>query len=240
MVRTLTKRGSQAALAIIFLLFGFMIATQFRVRPSIDPNVYHQRSEELSLLIRITEEERDRLKEEVQVLRDRVAEIMAGQADVKALQEELIKARILAGLVEVKGPGVTVEMNDAQKQVGSGQDPNLFIIHDDDILAVMNELFAAGAEAMCINGQRVVATTEVRCVGPVIMVNGNRVAPPILIQAIGDSSVLEAALKMRGGVVDTLGLWGIEVKIKVEEEVVVPAYSGSVNFKFAQPVKKEG
>jgi len=140
----------------------------------------------------------------------------------------------------VKGPGVTVEMNDAQKPVGSGQDPNLFIIHDDDILAVVNELFAAGAEAMCINGQRVVATTEVRCVGPVIMVNGNRVAPPILIQAIGDSSVLEAALKMRGGVVDNLGLWGIEVKIKVEEEVVLPAYSGSVNFKFAQPVKKEG
>ena len=240
MVRTLTKRGSQAALAIIFLLFGFMLATQFRVRPSIDANVYHQRSEELSLLLKITEEERDRLKEEVQILRDRVAEIMAGQADVKALQEELIKARILAGLVEVKGPGVTVEMNDAQKPVGSGQDPNLFIIHDDDILAVVNELFAAGAEAMCINGQRVVATTEVRCVGPVIMVNGNRVAPPILIQAIGDSSVLEAALKMRGGVVDNLGLWGIEVKIKVEEEVVLPAYSGSVNFKFAQPVKKEG
>ena len=45
---------------------------------------------------------------------------------------------------------------------------------------------------------------------------------------------------MRGGVVDNLGLWGIEVKIKVEEEVVLPAYSGSVNFKFAQPVKKEG
>ena len=94
----MTKRGSQAALAIIFLLFGFMLATQFRVRPSIDANVYHQRSEELSLLLKITEEERDRLKEEVQVLRDRVAEIMAGQADVKALQEELIKARILAAV----------------------------------------------------------------------------------------------------------------------------------------------
>ena len=51
----------------------------------------------------------------------------------------------------MKGPGVTVEMNDAQKPVGSGQDPNLFIIHDDDILAVVNELFAAGAEAMCLS-----------------------------------------------------------------------------------------
>ncbi|MFA6654590.1 MAG: DUF881 domain-containing protein, partial [Bacillota bacterium] len=145
----------------------------------------------------------------------------------------------LAGLVEVKGPGVVVEMNDAQDSVGAGQDPNLFIIHDTDILAVVNELCAGGAEAISINGQRIVARTEIRCVGPVITVNGTRIAPPIKIQAIGDPNVLEPALKMRGGVVDNLKLWGIEVKIRVEEELILPAYSGSVSFKFAKPVEKE-
>lgn len=239
MVNSLTKRGSHAALTIIFLLFGFMLAIQFRVRPSIDANVYHQRAEELSLLLEMTEQERDKLREEVQVLRDRVAEFMAGQSDIKALQEELVKARILAGLVEVKGPGVVVEMNDAQDSVGAGQDPNLFIIHDTDILAVVNELCAGGAEAISINGQRIVARTEIRCVGPVITVNGTRIAPPIKIQAIGDPNVLEPALKMRGGVVDNLKLWGIEVKIRVEEELILPAYSDSVSFKFAKPVEKE-
>ncbi|MFA6655603.1 MAG: hypothetical protein WCS57_07155, partial [Bacillota bacterium] len=64
----MTKRGSHAALTIIFLLFGFMLAIQFRVRPSIDANVYHQRAEELSLLLEMTEQERDKLREEVQVL----------------------------------------------------------------------------------------------------------------------------------------------------------------------------
>jgi uncharacterized protein YlxW (UPF0749 family) len=235
-----SRRGSQIALTLIFILFGFMLATQFRARPPVAANVHYQRAEELSVLLNATEEERDRLRDEVKVLRDRVAEAMAGESQVKVLQEELLKARVLAGLAEVKGPGITVEMNDAQKQAAAGQDPNLFIIHDDDVLAVVNELFAAGAEAMSINGQRVVATTEIRCAGAVLMINGVRLAPPLKIQAVGDPTVLQNALKMRGGVVDNLSFWGIDVKIKVEQEIVLPAYSGSLNFKFAKPVQKEG
>ena len=113
-----------------------MLATQFRARPPVAANVHYQRAEELSVLLNATEEERDRLRDEVKVLRDRVAEAMAGESQVKVLQEELLKARVLAGLAEVKGPGITVEMNDAQKQAAAGQDPNLFIIHDDDVLAL--------------------------------------------------------------------------------------------------------
>ncbi len=238
---TVSRRGSQVALTIIFLLFGFMLATQLRVRPSVPANVHYQRAEELSLLLNTTEEERDRLRDEVRMLRDRVAEAMvAGESQVNVLQEELLKARVLAGLAEVSGPGITVEMNDAKKEAASGQDPNLFIIHDDDVLAVVNELLAAGAEAMSINGQRVVATTEIRCAGAVFMINGVRLAPPLKIQAIGDPEVLQNALKMRGGVVDNLSFWGIDVKIKVEQEIVLPAYSGSLNFRFAKPVQKEG
>ncbi len=237
----MSRRGSQIALTIIFVLFGFMLATQLRVRPPMPANVHYQRAEELSMLLDATEEERDRLKDEVKVLRDRVAEAMvASESQVKVLQEELLKARVLAGLVEVKGPGVTVEMSDAQKEAAAGQDPNLYIIHDDDVLAVVNELFAAGAEGMSINGQRVVATTEIRCAGAVLMINGVRLAPPLKIQAIGDPEVLQNALKMRGGVVDNLTFWGIDVKIKAEQEIVLPAYSGSLKFRFANPVQKEG
>lgn len=234
------RRGSQAALTIIFILFGFMLATQFRARPPISGNVPYQRAEELSVLLKATEEERDRLREEVKVLRDRVAEMMAGENQVKVLRDELLKARILGGLVDVKGPGVTVEMNDSQVKSSGVQDPNVFLIHDDDVLRVVNELFAGGAEAVAVNGQRLVATSEIRCAGPVFIINGVRVAPPLKIQAIGDPVMLQNALKMRGGVVDNLALFGIEVKIKTEQEIVVPAYSGSLNFRYAKPVKDEG
>ncbi|HHT85778.1 MAG: DUF881 domain-containing protein [Bacillota bacterium] len=241
---TVVRRGSQVALTIIFVLFGLMLATQFRVRPSSPANIHYQRAEELSLLLSATEEERDRLRDEVRMLRDQVAEAMvateSSESQVKVLQEALLKARVMAGLTEVKGPGVTIEMNDAKKEVPSGQDPNLFIIHDDDVLAVVNELLASGAEAIAINGQRVVATTEIRCAGAVIMINGVRFAPPLKIQAIGDPETLHNALKMRGGVVDNLSFWGIEVKIKMEQELVLPAYTGSLNFRFAKPFQREG
>ncbi len=94
----MSRRGSQAALTIIFILFGFMLATQFRARPPVAANLHYQRAEELSVLLKATEEERDRLRDEVNVLRDRVAEAMAGESQVKVLQEELLKARVLAGL----------------------------------------------------------------------------------------------------------------------------------------------
>jgi uncharacterized protein YlxW (UPF0749 family) len=241
---TVSRRGSQVALTIIFVLFGFMLATQLRVRPSSPGSVHYQRAEELALLLGATEEERDRLRDEVRALRDQVAEAMVAtestESQVKVLQEELLKARVLAGLTEVKGPGVTLEMHDSKKEIPPGQDPNLFIIHDDDVLAVINELLASGAEALAINGQRVVATTEIRCAGAVIMINGVRLAPPLVIQAIGDPETLHNALRMRGGVVDNLSFWGIEIKIKMEQEITLPAYTGTLNFRFAKPVQKEG
>lgn len=234
------SRGSQAALTIIFLLFGFMLATQFRARPPVAANLQYIRAEELSVLLKVTEEERDRLREEVRGLREQIAEMEAGESQVQVLQEELAKARILAGLTEVRGPGVIVEMSDSTRQPSPGQDPNAFLIHDYDVLKVVNELFSAGAEAVSVNGLRFVATTEVRCAGNVLMINGVRVAPPLKILAIGDPKTLESGLKMRGGIVDNLTLWGIEVKVRTEQEITVPAYTGPLDFRYAQPVKKGG
>lgn len=233
-------RGSRAALTVIFILFGFMLATQFRARPPLGNDLQQQRAGELSVLLKVTEEERDVLKEEVKTLRARLAEMMAGENEVQVLQEELHKSMVLAGLTDVTGPGVSIEMTDSQKPASPGQDPNVYLIHDDDVQKLINELFGAGAEAVSVNGQRVVATTEVRCAGNVIMINGTRMAPPFKILAIGDPKTLEGGLKIRGGLVDSLKLWGIEIKIKMEEQVTIPAYGGSLNFRFAKPVTQGG
>ncbi len=233
-------RGSQIALTLIFILFGFMLATQFRARPPIAESLKQQRAEELSVLLQVAEEERDVLRAEVTSLRDQVADMMAGQNEVKVLQAELQKSMLLAGLTEVEGPGVSVEMNDSTRQAAPGQDPNVFLIHDDDVQKIVNALFAAGAEAISVNGHRLITTSEIICAGNVIIVNGARIAPPIKILAIGDPETLETGLKMRGGVVDSLILWGIEVKIKTEEKVTLPAYSGSLRLDHASPVKKGG
>jgi uncharacterized protein YlxW (UPF0749 family) len=115
----------------------------------------------------------------------------------------------------------------------------VFLIHDKDLQDVINAAFGAGAEALSVNGQRFVSRTEVVCAGNVIMINGVRVAPPFKILAIGDPAVLENGLNIRGGVVTNLQFWGIDVKVKQEQEIIVPAFQGALAFKFAQPAQKE-
>ena len=110
------------------------------------------------------------------------------------------------------------------------------IIHDSDIRTVVNELFASGAEAISINGERLVSTSSIRCVGPTVLVNNTRLSIPFEITAIGDSKTLEAGLIVKGGIVDTLTPWGIDIKITRHTKVEVPAYRGFSSFKYAEPV----
>ena len=149
----------------------------------------------------------------------------------KAMQE----LRLRSGQIPLEGPGVIVTIDDSKTASKAGDNQNLYIIHDDDLLKVINELRAAGAEAISINGQRLVATSEIRCAGPTLSVNNVRSAPPYEIHAIGDIATLENALRMRGGVADTLQVWGIQIDIKTAENVTVPAYKGVGPLQYARP-----
>jgi uncharacterized protein YlxW (UPF0749 family) len=143
-----------------------------------------------------------------------------------------------AGLLPVQGLGIIVTIDDSKRPTKPGENPNLYLIHDDDILKVINELWAAGAEAMSINDQRLIASSEIRCAGPTLSVNNTRYSPPYEIRAIGDPQTLESALRLRGGVVETLQFWGIQVSVKRENVVKVPAYKGVFRFQYAKPYKE--
>ena len=132
-----------------------------------------------------------------------------------------------------------VTIDDSKIQSKAGENQNLYIIHDDDLLKVINELRAAGAEAISVNGQRLVATSEIRCAGPTLSVNNVRSAPPYEIRAIGDSTTLENALRMRGGVMETLQVWGIQLEVKASQAVTVPAYKGAAQFSYAKEAEEE-
>jgi len=232
-------KNSQIALALVCMVLGVMLSVQFKVQQSVASSTALQRTEDLARRLREAEKDREDLQKEVSDLRAKMAQMAEGKNVIANLTSELDRTRVMAGLVDVFGPGVVVVMDDSKRPRKPGEDPNAFIIHDDDILSVVNELRAAGAEAISINGQRVVTTTEIRCLGPVISINGVRTAPPIEIIAIGDPQTLEAGLRIRDGIIDNLGVWGILVTVKREEKLVVPAYKGPVRFQFAQPVKKE-
>ena len=168
----------------------------------------------------------------------------ANDATLKLLNEEIDDLQILAGLTELKGSGVIVTLDDTRaiNQIAADAgfyDPNVFVIHDSDILLVINELKAAGAEAISINGQRITANTEIRCVGPVIQINGIRLTAPFRISAIGVPDTLASSLKLRGGIVDQISQADIDVVIEKSDSVIVPKFDKVLEYKYATPNVEE-
>ena len=160
---------------------------------------------------------------------------------IKIMKKELDEANILAGLSKVKGPGLTVVFDDTavidEINKNSGiYNPNIFVIHDTDIISVINELSAAGAEAFSVNGQRIVATTAIRCVGPVILVNGVQLSTPYTISAIGAPTTLRGALSLRGGIVSEMRSAKIDVTIEEKGEIIIPEYTGLFKYQYATSV----
>ncbi len=168
----------------------------------------------------------------------------ANDATLKLLNREIEDLEILSGLTELKGSGVIVTLDDTRaiNQIAADAgfyDPNVYVIHDSDILLVINELKAAGAEAISINGQRMTNNTEIRCVGPVIQINGIRLTAPFKITAIGAPDTLASSLKLRGGIVDQITQADIDVMIEKSDSVIVPKFDKVIEYKYASPIEEE-
>ena len=225
-------KRSKLLVVFISCILGFMVATQIKSVASIKHTaVPYQRLENLIEQLRQAEKERTDLVLEVEKLR-------AKNSDELYIKE-LNRLSVYAGTVKMQGPGVLITIDDSKRPSKPGDNPNLYLIHDDDILKVINSLRAAGAEALSINEQRIIATSEIHCTGPTISVNNVRFSPPYVIKAIGNPNTLDAAIKMRGGVVETLKFWGINVQTKIEDNMVVPGYKGAFVFDHAKPVYEE-
>ena len=181
------------------------------------------------------------LQGDISKYRDQVSQ-SGGATDI--LKTELNRAEMVAGLTDVEGSGITVTLKDGTQNQATGTivyDDNYGIVHDSYVLMFLNELRAAGAEALSINDERILATSEIRCAGPTISINNTKKAAPFEIKAIGDPDTLENALKMPGGAVDQMKFYGIDITIKRSNKLIVKKYTGSSTYKYAKPVvKKEG
>lgn len=150
---------------------------------------------------------------------------------VASMKSSIETYSILAGATDVSGEGIVVTLDDGDT-ISEGSD---VLVHDSDILTVVNELKAAGAEAISVNGQRIIATTAIRCVGPVIQINYQKVAAPFEIRAIGNAQYLESAMTIKNGVVDVLKKYGINVKVERNKNLVVEKYQGTLKTNEAKP-----
>lgn len=235
------KKSLSAQLSITFvsLILGLALAAQFKNVQRVGGSVSLQRTQELTRQVQKLEQENDALEARIKEYEERIREFenaiqSEGQSN-KLIYEELERTRMLAGLVDLQGPGVVVTVN--VKYVNEwGQDAIVQNVRYDDLLKLVNELNAAGAEAIAINDERIIATTEIRNAGNYIVINTNRYSAPFEIKAIGNPDTLEAALKLLGGVADDLGVY-LQINIKRVDNIRIPKYKGTFQYKFAKPVQ---
>lgn len=238
------KARSHFVLVMVCLLLGLLVAVQIRSTGNFTATVPDLRTSEMRVLLMDAIRQNQTLQTDVDELQEQIRQyeqaVTKGEGAQGILQDELDKARMLAGLAPVEGPGIIITMFDSRKPAAQGEDPSVFIIHDEDILKLTNVLFASGAEAVAVNDQRLLATSEIHCAGPSISINNTRIAAPFVISAIGNSEVLESSLEMRGGIVETLAYFGIEIVIKRHSVIFIPGFSRTVRFEWAKPALKGG
>jgi uncharacterized protein YlxW (UPF0749 family) len=148
------------------------------------------------------------------------------------------------GLKPVQGPGVTISLDDAPDNVlqAAGNDVSDLIVHQQDIQAVANALWAGGAEAMTIAGERVVATTGIKCVGNTVVLHGVPHSPPYRISAIGPSGAMLAAVYASPYIDLYLqsAAKGLGWDVKEEASLELPGYRGSTELAYARPATGVG
>ena len=162
-------------------------------------------------------------------------EATQNNSELENAQQEITKGNKITGMTEVTGPGVVITLTDGKGIATSTLNPSQLIVHDLDVLSVVNELINAGAEAISINEQRWVLTTAISCRGNTIDINGERIGAPFIIKAIGLPEYL-AGLERVGGYLEYMKEDGVGVKLEKTNHVTIPKYSGVIKFEYLQNV----
>lgn len=181
---------------------------------------------------------------EVAKLRDENAKVQNAYANKdsasKELTSQLNDARRIACQSEVVGPGVQVTLRDS-KRTGAGPEIDAAIIHDVDLLRIVNELWNAGAEAVAIDDRRIGPGTNIRCVGSTVLIDQEKVAAPVTVRAIGGQKNLIGALELPGGIIAELrSVDSSMVKIEAQNIMTLPPWTSPTIWKYAkEPAERQ-
>ena len=175
----------------------------------------------------------EELENELEELRSKTSDNSQETAEMEA---SLKYINMALGLTEVTGKGLTITLKDAEISSQNVLDISSYVVHYLDLVQVVNALKNAGAEAISINGQRIVSTTGIECAGNIIKINGEKIGVPFKISAIGLQEKLYGALTMPGGYIDMLEDDGIIVTIeRPTTNITIPKYNGVYKSDYMKP-----
>lgn len=227
----------QITVAGFLVLVGFLLVLQLRAGRTIRREVELPtlRVRDLAVLVRQQEDALQSLQAEIGDLRAKLTEYETAAAEGRSAAETLAREvdsyRMVLGLTPVEGPGVIVRVS--ERPIPGGVVPPQ--VQASDLSGLVNELWSNGAEAVAVNGVRVLATTGFRQVEDAIVAGIFRLQPPYDIRAIGDPAVMKAGLSLRGGFVEGLRSVGLLVEVKESADLRLPAYRGPMRYRYARP-----
>ncbi|HZJ07377.1 MAG TPA: DUF881 domain-containing protein [Nocardioidaceae bacterium] len=197
---------------------------------------------DLGSLVREHKEEADSLQARVNLLADEV-DTLAAQVDndaVEDLRDEIDVLQQPAGLKPVRGPGLSVTLDDAPEEVVDSAEvgPDNLVVHQQDIQAVVNAMWAGGAEAMTIQGQRVISTTGIKCVGNTVVLHDIPYSPPYVITAVGNSDEMLTSIGTNRYISiyrEYVEEYQLGWEVDEDPDVGLPGYDGPLDLGFARP-----
>ena len=191
--------------------------------------------ERLASLIRVEQTRSSELRFTADELRRQVADIQKAREKAAGPSAALSALRQRLGLVAADGPGLIVTLDDSSERESPSGNLNDLVIHSQDVQAVANGLWAAGAEALAVNGQRVVPTSAVLCVGNTLLINGTVHSPPFRFTALGaDLRAAFTADPLVQRLAEDADRFHLGFKVEDRDRVSVPAYTGTSKVRFAR------
>ncbi len=237
------RPGWALALPVVLVGTGVLFATTARTARGTD--LRNDRSTQLAQLIderraqvAAAERQAARLRRDIDAATGGLADADAG---IRAQQQRADAEKEAAGLVAMTGPGLVVRLDDAPRSpdgsLPDGAGPDDVVVHQQDVQAVVNALWAGGAEAMSLMDVRVISTSAVRCVGNTLLLHGRVYSPPFVITAIGDPQAMLAALDAAPYVEAyraAADRFGVRYDVRQESRLTVPAFDGSTGLTSAR------
>jgi len=237
------KYSAVIVVGFMALLIGWVLSVQIITTNGSDqgglvPLVKLKQYEEELKILRGEKDDALFVLNELEELMKKIETEKAAEDDfIRNLVSELEKYKMASGVVDVQGPGVVISIRDSAKTDEYIEDYNSIIYNSEQLLSLINKLKEAGAEAISVNEQRLVGTTEISLAGSGININGSATAPPYTVKAVGNPGTIESALTIRGGIIDIMKRkFNWVVDIEQREDVTVSRYTGIVSFKSAKPV----
>lgn len=227
-------RGWQLAVAVVCLTGGLLFGTAHSYSGGRD---IRPRNQELANLITDAQADVSQAEAAAQALQASIsgAAGLDVSPQVEQAQASAAAAQDAAGLTPLTGPGLRVTLTDAPRDSDGnypeGVNPDDLVIHQQDVQAVVNALWAGGAEAMMIMDQRVITTSAVRCVGNTLLLQGRVYSPPFVIAAIGPADTMQSAIQAQPGVILLLqyvAAFNLGFQVEQVDSIDIPGYDGLV------------